>query len=148
MARGQGTLASPRHLLALHDFPHQGNVFFPLIQLTKQVLQDVSASVSRWLPPPRHGSGLLGMRCAVQQVPGSEVGVFTADAEGDGGLGASSVARLEIPPEVILACLLQGWGAQAALSPGAGSDLAPWAQHCLPQHSSQLKKQDLKNCSC
>lgn len=80
-------------------------------------------------------------RWAAQRVRGSEAGVFTADAGGYGGLGASSVARLEIPPEVILACLLQGWGAQAALSPGA-------AQHCLPQHSSQLKKQDLKNCSC
>lgn len=44
-------------------------IFFPLIKLTKQVLQDVLISISRCLPAPRHGGGSQVMHRAVQQVP-------------------------------------------------------------------------------
>lgn len=46
-------------------------IFFPLIKLTKQILQDVLISISRYLPAPRHSRGSQAHR-AVHQVPVSE----------------------------------------------------------------------------
>lgn len=51
-------------------------IFFPLIKLTKQVLQDVLISISRCLPAPRHSRGSRVAGMAVQQVPVSADGGF------------------------------------------------------------------------
>lgn len=53
-------------------------IFFPLIKLTKQVLQDVLISISRCLPAPWHSRDSRVACRAVQQVPVSAAGGFTA----------------------------------------------------------------------
>lgn len=61
----------PAHTIWL---PATKAIFFPLIKLTKQVLQDVLISVSRWLPPSWHSGGLPG---TCQRTPVSIADGFT-----------------------------------------------------------------------
>lgn len=106
-------------------------IFFPLIKLTKRVLQDVLTSVSRWLPPPWQGGGLPGstwdaLACA------ADAWVYSRGFSCRGGLARAVLWVLHgavfpggrYPPGVILACLLRGWWA-AGLSSAWGKDQLP-----------------------
>lgn len=111
-------------------------IFFPLIKLMKQVLQDVLISVSRWLPPPWHGGGLPG---STWDVPGCAADAWVCSGwfycRRALALGVAVVWVLHggifpgwrYPPGVILACGLQGrW--VSGLCPAqekAGSGLLP-----------------------
>lgn len=127
-------------------------IFFPLIKLTKLVLQDVLISRSRCLPAPRHSRGSWVALRAVQQVPVSAAGGF--------------VAVMCWPWRYQWFGLSMEWhfqagGIQAACSQARGFQgrkgrvwadtlagmhylLAPWAQHHPPWYSSQVKKHDIK----
>lgn len=124
-------------------------IFFPLIKLTKQVLQDVLISISRCLPAPWHGGGSRVVRRAVQQVPVSAARGFVAVIcwhwryqcfghsmewcfQGGGILAACSQTRgfqggeSRLWADALTYCLL-----------------TPWAQHHPPWYSSQVKKNDI-----
>lgn len=128
-------------------------IFFPLIKLTKRVLQDVLISRSRCLPAPWHSRGSwvaagLCSRCSgcSQRFGGCHVLALE-------WFGHSMEWHLQAGG--ILAACSQARGFQGGKSrlwadaqAGTHCILAPLAQHHSPWYSSQGKKHDIKNCSC
>lgn len=131
-------------------------IFFPLIKLTKQVLQDVLISRSRCLPAPWHSRGSWVAAGLCSRCSGCSQRVWWLSCAGSGGtsdLGTpwSGISRLEV-----------SW--LSAARPGglkvekAGSGETPWQGPTVSWHSwhsvthpgtaHRLKSMKLKNCSC
>lgn len=127
-------------------------IFFPLIKLTKQVLQDVLISISRCLPAPWHSRGSRVARRAVQLVAVSAAGGFVPVMCWHWRyqwFGFSMEWHFQAGG--ILAICSQARWFQGGKS-GVWADalarthylLAPWAQHHPPWYSLQVKKHDIK----
>lgn len=130
-------------------------IFFPLIKLTKQVLQDVLISRSRCLPAPWHSRGSWVAAGLCSRCSGCSQ-----------RFGGCRVLALEVPVIWALHGVASpGWRYPGCLQPGQG--VSRWKKQALGRHpgrdplswhhwhsithpgtAHRLKSMTLKNCSC